>query len=54
MGSYFDCDPTLIRIAWVLAAFLSGGLAVLAYLVLIFVVPNEGLPAQSQQEPVRT
>jgi phage shock protein C len=41
MGVYFSCDPTLIRVAWVLAAFLSGGLAVVAYLVLIFVIPNE-------------
>ena len=36
MGSYFGCDPTLIRVGWVGAAFLSGGLAVLAYVVLIF------------------
>ena len=41
IGEYFNYDPTLMRIAWVVAAFLSCGLAVLAYLVLIFVIPNE-------------
>jgi phage shock protein C len=41
LGEYFNCDPTLVRVAWVVAAFLSAGVAVLVYLVLIFVVPNE-------------
>jgi phage shock protein PspC (stress-responsive transcriptional regulator) len=40
-----------MRVGWVLAAFLSGGLAILAYLVLIFVVPNE--PYSSQNFTVR-
>jgi phage shock protein C len=53
MGSYFGFDSTLMRVAWVLAAFLSGGLAILAYLVLIFVVPNEPYPNQQFHEPVR-
>jgi phage shock protein C len=47
LGDYFGCDSTLIRIAWVIAAFLSAGMAILAYLVLIFVIPKEHqLPAQ--------
>jgi phage shock protein PspC (stress-responsive transcriptional regulator) len=53
MGSYFGCDSTLMRVGWVLAAFLSGGLAILAYLVLILVVPNEPYPSQQFHEPVR-
>ena len=53
MGSYFGCDSTLMRVGWVLAAFISGGLAILAYLVLIFVVPNEPYPSQQFREPVR-
>jgi phage shock protein C len=53
MGSYFACDSTLMRVGWVLAAFLSGGLAILAYLVLIFVVPNEPYPSQQFHESVR-
>ena len=53
MGSYFGFDSTLMRVAWVLAAFLSGGLGILAYLVLIFVVPNEPYPSPQFHEPVR-
>jgi len=41
LGDYFGCDSTLVRIAWVVAAFLSAGMAVLAYLVLIFIIPKE-------------
>jgi phage shock protein C len=41
LGDYFDCDSTLVRVAWVIITFLSAGLAVLAYLVLILVIPNE-------------
>ncbi|MBI4481527.1 MAG: PspC domain-containing protein [Acidobacteria bacterium] len=41
IADYFDVDPTLMRILWVIAIFLSGGLVILAYLVLILVIPNE-------------
>jgi phage shock protein C len=41
LGDYFDCDSTLIRVAWVIAIFLSAGLALLAYVVLIWIIPNE-------------
>ena len=41
LGDYFNCDPTLVRVAWVLATFLSAGIAILLYLALIFVIPNE-------------
>ena len=41
LGDYVEVDSTLIRVAWVLLAFLSGGIGLLAYLVLIFVIPNE-------------
>jgi phage shock protein C len=53
MGSYFGCDSTLMRVAWVLAAFISGGLAILAYLVLIFVVPNEPYTRPEFREAVQ-
>ena len=53
MGSYFGCDSTLMRVGWVLAAVISGGLAILAYLVLIFVVPNEPYPRQQFHETAR-
>jgi phage shock protein PspC (stress-responsive transcriptional regulator) len=41
LAEYFGIDPTLMRVAWVVLAFLSVGLAVLLYLVLIFVIPDE-------------
>lgn len=41
LGDYLSVDSTVARIVWVLAAFLSFGVAVLLYLVLIFVIPPE-------------
>jgi phage shock protein PspC (stress-responsive transcriptional regulator) len=41
LGEYLDCDPTLVRVAWVVLTFLSAGVAILAYLVLIFIIPKE-------------
>jgi len=35
-----DADPSIIRVAWVIVAFLSGGLAVLVYIVMAIVVPE--------------
>lgn len=42
LAEYFDVDPTLVRLLWVLAAIFSGGLAVVAYIVLWVVVPHQG------------
>ncbi len=50
MASYFNCDPTLVRIAWVVAILLSGGIAILAYPVLIFIIPNESQVAEREGE----
>ncbi len=36
---YLDVDVTLVRLVFVLAAILTGGLAVLAYVAMMFVVP---------------
>jgi phage shock protein PspC (stress-responsive transcriptional regulator) len=44
MADYLGIDPAIVRILWVLAAFVSIGVAVLLYLALIFVVPNEDEP----------
>lgn len=42
LAEYFDIDPALVRLLWVLAAIFSGGLAVLGYIVLWIVVPQQG------------
>lgn len=36
---YLDVDVTLVRVLFVLAAILSGGLAVLVYVIMMFIVP---------------
>ncbi len=40
LAEYFDVDPTIIRLIWVIVTFM-GGAGVLAYLVLWIVVPLE-------------
>jgi len=44
-----DADPSIIRVVWALLVFLTGGLALVAYIVMAIVVPErpEGLPATS-------
>ena len=54
MGDYFGCDSPLVRVGWVVATFLSGGLAILVYLVLILVVPNELPLPHKMPRPVET
>src|SRR5688572_12349406 len=45
IAEYFGMDPTVVRVTWVIVAFLSAGLAILLYIVLIFVIPSEEEPA---------
>lgn len=49
LADYLNIDPVLMRVAWVVLAFLSVGVAILLYLALIFVIPNEDeLPPENQ------
>ena len=43
LGAYLDVDPTVIRLLFVLLAF-AGGPGLLAYLVMLILVPEEPLP----------
>jgi phage shock protein C len=43
LGEYFGIDPTLMRILFVLATFLGFGSALLVYIILLIVVPEEPL-----------
>jgi phage shock protein C len=36
----FDLDPSLVRVAWVVLVFLSGGIFLLLYIVMALVVPE--------------
>ena len=40
IAEYFDIDPTLVRLAWVVFTFL-GGSGVLAYIIAAIVMPSE-------------
>jgi len=40
MAEYFDLDPTLVRILWILSVFF-GGFTILMYIILAFVMPLE-------------
>jgi phage shock protein C len=39
MAEYLEVDPTIVRILWVLATIFTGGLILLLYIVLAFVIP---------------
>jgi len=41
LAEYVELDPVLMRVAWVVLAFVSVGIAIVLYAVLIFVIPNE-------------
>ena len=53
LAAYFGVDPTIVRLVFVLLLFLSGGLVAIAYLVLMFVIPEaktaRGLPFNAQE-----
>ncbi|MBI1188446.1 MAG: PspC domain-containing protein [Alphaproteobacteria bacterium] len=46
MSAYFDIDVWIIRILWIIATFLTGGGALLVYLVLMFVIPSANTSAE--------
>jgi len=48
-----DVDPSIVRVVWVLLAFLTGGIAALVYLIMLIVVPQapEGEAASAPGVP---
>ena len=40
IGEYFNVDPTLIRLAWILFV-LAGGAGILAYIVAWIIIPEK-------------
>jgi phage shock protein C len=53
VAEMLDVDPSIIRIVWALLVFLTGGLALLVYVVMAIVVPErpEGMPIGSPWRP---
>lgn len=41
VGRYYDTDPNLIRILWVVLTLLSVGIGVIAYIVAWVLIPEE-------------
>ena len=53
IANYFDIDPTIIRIIAVLLTVLSGGGAILAYIVLTIVVPLESSTSSEPKDVIK-
>jgi phage shock protein C len=42
LGEYFDIDPTVLRLGWLLVFVFTGIFpGILAYIIAIFIVPNK-------------
>lgn len=42
IGKYFEIDPVIIRILWVVLTLLSVGIGVIVYIAAWILVPEEG------------
>ena len=40
LGEYFDVDPTVVRVVYVLLSLLTAFMGILLYIILLFVIPN--------------
>jgi len=50
-ATYFDIDPSIARVLWLLLAFFSGGVFFVVYLVMWAVVPEEPFPTGAAAAP---
>ena len=52
LAAYFDVDPTLVRLAWVLVTVFTGFFpGVVAYVVLVLVAPEEPAVPEAASAP---
>lgn len=40
VGEYFDVDPTIVRLAWIVFSFV-GGSGILAYIIAAIIMPDK-------------
>lgn len=40
IAEYFDVDPTIVRLAWLIAVFCAGG-GIFAYFIAMIVIPDD-------------
>ena len=52
LAQYFDMDPTIVRLIFVLLIF-ANGLGILAYIIMAIVVPLEGSKATATKEAIK-
>ena len=52
LAKYFDMDPTIVRIIFVVLIF-ANGLSILAYIIMAIVVPLEGSKTTEPKETVK-
>lgn len=50
-ATYFDIDPSISRVLWLVLAVFSGGVFLVVYLVMWAVVPEEPYPAAGASPP---
>ncbi len=41
LGHYFNIDPTIVRLAYVVGLFLSAGTLIFAYIIASIIIPHE-------------
>jgi phage shock protein C len=51
IAEYLQVDPTLVRVFFVVSIFLTAGLAILGYIVLLVLMPLPGKPTPFVQAP---
>lgn len=51
LAEYFDVDPTIVRVLWIISVFF-GGFTILLYLILAVVMPLEPIGAPAVGSPV--
>jgi phage shock protein PspC (stress-responsive transcriptional regulator) len=48
-AEYFNLDYSLVRLLWILFALLSGGLGILVYLFMYFIIPEKSFKITKQE-----
>ena len=48
IAKYFNIDSAIIRLLWVFGTFVSVGVGVLIYIILIFVIPEQEIQSESK------
>lgn len=44
IGEYFDIDPNMVRLGWLILALSTAGTGIFAYLIGSIITPEEGGP----------